>query len=250
MAPYSTGEVARALGVTVRTVQYYDQRGLVRPSGETEGGRRLYSETDLARLRIVCFLRELGFSLRDIHKLVAMDGEAVAPVLELLVDEREDELTRAMATTREQLLGLRELRRSLAALSQPTLSSIGAVASLMGSRTKLHRLYAHMLAFSICADVIEVATVWLWIAVGIWWPFAAALALIAPACAIVIRHYYTHVAYICPEDGTVFRPPFKEWALTHHTLRTHRLTCPHCGFRGDCLETYADPGEALPERHA
>ena len=58
MSQYTTGELAKACGVTVRTVQFYDQRGILIPSALTEGGRRLYSEDDLKRMKIICFLRD------------------------------------------------------------------------------------------------------------------------------------------------------------------------------------------------
>ena len=59
MSKYTTGELAKLSGVTVRTVQYYDTRGILIPSELSEGGRRLYSEDDLKRMKIICFLREL-----------------------------------------------------------------------------------------------------------------------------------------------------------------------------------------------
>ena len=56
MSKYTTGELAKLCGVTVRTVQYYDNRGILVPSGLTEGGRRLYSGEDLKKMIIICFL--------------------------------------------------------------------------------------------------------------------------------------------------------------------------------------------------
>ena len=59
MSTFSTGELAKAAEVSVRTVQYYDQRGILTPSKVTEGGRRIYHESDLERLKVICFLRDL-----------------------------------------------------------------------------------------------------------------------------------------------------------------------------------------------
>ena len=70
MSQYTTGEMAKACGVTVRTVQYYDTRGLLVPSELSEGGRRLYSEEDVRRLKVICFLRELGISISTIDQLL------------------------------------------------------------------------------------------------------------------------------------------------------------------------------------
>ena len=60
MSKYTTGELAKLCGVSVRTVQYYDTRGILVPSELSEGGRRLYSEDDLKLMKIICFLREAG----------------------------------------------------------------------------------------------------------------------------------------------------------------------------------------------
>ena len=66
MSQFSTGELAKAAEVSVRTVQYYDQRGILTPSEVTEGGRRIYHESDLERLQVICFLRDLDFSIKQI----------------------------------------------------------------------------------------------------------------------------------------------------------------------------------------
>ena len=63
MSKYTTGELAKLSGVTVRTVQYYDTRGILIPSELTEGGRRLYSDDDLKRMHVICFLRELDIPI-------------------------------------------------------------------------------------------------------------------------------------------------------------------------------------------
>ena len=50
---YTTGDLAKLAGVSVRTVQYYDKRGILTPSDVTEGGRRLYVASDLEQLRMI-----------------------------------------------------------------------------------------------------------------------------------------------------------------------------------------------------
>jgi len=71
------------MGTTVRTLQYYDLEGLLPPSDETYGGRRLYSDKDMVRLHQIQSLKYLGFSLDEIrHHLVALDTpEDVAAAL-------------------------------------------------------------------------------------------------------------------------------------------------------------------------
>ena len=70
----TVGEVAKKMGITVRTLQYYDKEGLLSPSEKTEGGRRLYNERDLVVLHQILSLKSLGFSLDNIKEaLVSLD---------------------------------------------------------------------------------------------------------------------------------------------------------------------------------
>jgi DNA-binding transcriptional MerR regulator len=69
----TVGQVAEDFGVTVRTLHHYDEIGLVRPSGRTTAGYRLYDEQDLTRLQNVVVYRRLGFALDDVAGL--LDGE-------------------------------------------------------------------------------------------------------------------------------------------------------------------------------
>ena len=64
------GEVARLAGVTVRTLHYYDEIGLLRLSGTTEASYRLYNDDDLAVLQQILFFRELDFPLEDIRRIL------------------------------------------------------------------------------------------------------------------------------------------------------------------------------------
>jgi len=70
----TVGQLAKRMGTTVRTLQYYDLEGLLSPADETSGGRRLYSDKDMIRLHQIQSLKYLGFSLDEIrHHLVALD---------------------------------------------------------------------------------------------------------------------------------------------------------------------------------
>jgi DNA-binding transcriptional MerR regulator len=64
-------EVAELTGVTVRTLHYYDEIGLLPPSKITDTGYRLYDETDLETLQQILFFRELDFSLGEIKDIMA-----------------------------------------------------------------------------------------------------------------------------------------------------------------------------------
>lgn len=73
----TVGEVAKKMGITVRTLQYYDKEELLCPSVKSEGGRRLYTDEDLVKLHQILSLKSLGFSLNDIRKkLISLDNPA------------------------------------------------------------------------------------------------------------------------------------------------------------------------------
>ena len=72
MSTYTTGDIAKLCNVSVRTVQYYDTRGILQPTELSEGGRRLYTEQDLEKMKIICALKELDLSLDLISKIIFM----------------------------------------------------------------------------------------------------------------------------------------------------------------------------------
>jgi DNA-binding transcriptional MerR regulator len=72
---YSIGELARLSGVPVKTIRFYADEELLRPSGRTPAGHRRFDETDLARLQLIRSLRELGVDLATIKAALADHGE-------------------------------------------------------------------------------------------------------------------------------------------------------------------------------
>ncbi|UFJ42889.1 MerR family transcriptional regulator [Brevibacillus humidisoli] len=68
----SIKELKRKTGITDRTLRYYDSLGLLRPSGSTPGGHRLYSQQDIEKLYVILFLKQLGFRLSDIQQMLDM----------------------------------------------------------------------------------------------------------------------------------------------------------------------------------
>lgn len=104
----TVGEVAKKMGVTVRTLQYYDKEGLLSPSAESEGGRRLYTDKDLVTLHQIISLKSLGFSLNDIkERLIPL--ETPADVANALT-EQADDLRQKIEQLRASLLAIERLK--------------------------------------------------------------------------------------------------------------------------------------------
>lgn len=236
MSKYTTGELAKLCGVTVRTVQYYDARKILVPSELSEGGRRLYSQADLKRLRIICFLRELGLSIDTISELFL--EEDLGSVISLLIDEQETALREKLEKTQEKLDKLDRLKRGLKEAAPFSLESITDIALVMENRRNLKKVHTVMLATGIPVSLLEVGALIVWIGTGVWWPAALWLAVAAPWGVLISRYYFSRVAYICPKCHETFKPNFWAAFSAWHTPRTRKLTCTVCGHQGYCVETW------------
>ncbi|MGN9808179.1 MerR family transcriptional regulator [Micromonospora sp. BQ11] len=78
---YTVGQVAKAAGVTVRTLHHYDEIGLLSPGGRSAAGYRRYDDADLDRLQLIRYYRELGFPLDEIAAI--LDDPATDPAAHL-----------------------------------------------------------------------------------------------------------------------------------------------------------------------
>ncbi|MCU0905926.1 MAG: helix-turn-helix domain-containing protein [Rhodobacteraceae bacterium] len=71
----SIGKLGQAAGVKVPTIRYYEQIGLLRPAGRSEGNQRLYAPATLSRLAFIRHARDLGFPLEAIRDLLALQDD-------------------------------------------------------------------------------------------------------------------------------------------------------------------------------
>lgn len=238
MSKYTTGEIAKLCGVSVRTVQYYDSRNILIPSELSEGGRRLYTEDDLKRMRIICFLREAGLSINSIGTLLA--EEDPEKILSVLLDQQEELLREELEERQKKLNILKSIRRELKELEHFSVESIGDIAHIMKNKNKLKRLKTVAMITDIPVIALQVGSILLWIMTGSWWLFAVWVGVSAVYGVWLSAYYFGQVAYICPECHEVFRPRFKEVFWAKHTSKMRRLTCPSCGRKGLCVEVYAE----------
>ena len=105
-------DVAKLTGVTVRTLHYYDEIGLLPPSEVTSSGYRVYNDADLEVLQQILFFRELDFSLEEIRGIMqnpAYEKETALQNQKALLVQKRDRLDRLIALVDNTLKGERDM---------------------------------------------------------------------------------------------------------------------------------------------
>ena len=238
MSKYTTGEIAKLCGVSVRTVQYYDDRGILVPSELSEGGRRLYTEDDLKRMHIICFLREAGLPINSISALFAEKNPE--NIISILLEQQEQVLKEELSESQAKLDLIDGIKRELRELDSFSVESIGDIAHVMKQKNKLSKMRLTMVLTGIPVTALQLTSIVLWITNGLWWLFAIWALVAIPWGICISKYYFNHVAYICPECHEVFKPKLKEAFWAYHTPKMRRLTCVTCGRKGLCVEVYAE----------
>ncbi|THC55504.1 MerR family transcriptional regulator [Streptomyces sp. A1499] len=107
------GEVAARTELSLRTIRHYEDTGLVIPSARSQGGFRLYTEADVARLMVIRRMKPLGFTLDQMRDLLDATDRLDADG-ELTAEEREALLERVREYEGDALQKIDELRVQLA----------------------------------------------------------------------------------------------------------------------------------------
>lgn len=173
MDRYSTGEMAKEAGVTVRTVQFYDGKGLLHPSSFSQGGRREYGGDDLSRLKLICLLKSLGLSLDEIRK--TLEGEDSLLVLSSFLDGQERMLDADLKARQEQKAKVVALRECITKREIVSLDAIGDFKAMSEGRRKLSACRTRLVAYGILLRILQFGTFLWWIFRGDWRPFALEL---------------------------------------------------------------------------
>lgn len=109
----STGELSKILNISVRTIRYYDQIGLVNPLMKAAGGKRYYAREDILKLQKIILLKSLNLSLEDSRGILAEQSmSAILFAHQSLLREEVEHLTSSLKHT-QSLLNLLDLKATL-----------------------------------------------------------------------------------------------------------------------------------------
>ncbi|MBE0597746.1 MAG: MerR family transcriptional regulator [Desulfuromonadales bacterium] len=109
------GEVAHLLGITTRTIRYYEEFGIMAPPQRLDGGHRVYAREDITRLKFILKLKELGLTLREMQELadlyrIHQDTDRIMPRLLQILDghlRHIDGKISTLGSLRQEIAGYR-----------------------------------------------------------------------------------------------------------------------------------------------
>lgn len=114
--PVQIGALAKKLGITTRTIRYYEEIGLMGKSKRLEGGTRTYNRDDVLRLKFILKLKDMGISLKEIQQLSeifdinAQNFTTITPKLIEILDQhisRVDEKIASLSSLRQDIVDYR-----------------------------------------------------------------------------------------------------------------------------------------------
>ena len=121
------GHVAQTVGVTARTLRFYERIGLLSPPVRTASGYRLYGQEEVDRVRFILRAKEVGLSLEEVHQVLAIRDSGQSPCVHVrqLIEGKLVEI-------RRQVSSLMQLERELDQLKHNPPSPMNAGACVCG----------------------------------------------------------------------------------------------------------------------
>jgi len=236
MSEYTTGELAKLTQISVRTLQYYDKKDLLKPSKIFETGKRIYTDDDLSRLKLILLLKSLGLPLKSINEI--LDSKNSMAVMNLLLEQQQRAVKSQIKDAKSQLKLIDELKRNLPQMNQVSLKTIDDIDAIMSNKKALRKVHVKMLITGFLMDIVEIGTLVWGIKKGQWVPFILGMFLAIIAAIWISKYYFQNTNYICPNCNTEFKPRFKQAFWAKHTPKARKLTCPNCGKKDYCIEVF------------
>jgi len=137
----TAGEIAKKMGVTVRTMQYYDKHGILPPSSESEGGLRLYTNKDIVRLMQIQSMKHLGFSLKDIKtRLPSIDTpEEMSNIL----TEQAKGIREKISSLRDSLEAIEKLNAEVVQMETVDWAKCADIITLVQAKSDSYKVIKH-----------------------------------------------------------------------------------------------------------
>jgi len=234
MSKYTTGEMAKLCNVSVRTVQFYDTKGLLPPTELSEGDRRLYSDDDLRRFQFVITLKAIGLSLNSIKNV--LESELSGNILTILLDEQVKLLTLEIDERQKQLEmvnAIKECIRDKAIVPVNTIIGIEGIMEKKNTVRNKKKLTMIYIGVGFAATLGFLFMVWLVVS-RIWWGLAVYISVAIISLSISAFSLKDNVL-ICPKCNSIFKPSLRRIFFSTGDNKVRWMTCPECGHKDWCV---------------
>lgn len=218
---YSTGDLAKEAGVTVRTVQYYDKRGILSPSELSEGGRRVYSIADLEKLRQIIYLRDLDFSIDNIKNLFTEDN--ASQILELFLQVQIRELRLSIDSKKDKLDKAVNLLKTVEKQDSKTLGYLSDIVLMEENKRKWGKLQKSIVLQVIMIIMVYITLIIAAVSLNQRWLMWIAVIVFLIAMNGMVWYFKQQVVYLCPNCHQTFTPTYQAFNLAKHTPKTRKV---------------------------
>lgn len=233
MTVYQTGDLAKQYHVTVRTIQYYDKQGLLKTVTTGENGRRIFDDESKRDLEIILILKQFGFALKDIKKIMLEDSklQTVRTMLLQRAIEVEEEIQSQQALWKK----LKQFSEYIGEHSDASLAKMIHTQQHVKDKSKIKRLTRSMMYTLVPIAILQYTSLLVSIYLKKWCPLMLALPILITYVGYFTRFMHRNVAYICPNCQSTFQPKLIKWMFAHHTPWARKLNCPHCNQVHYCI---------------
>lgn len=234
MSNYTTGEMAKLCNVSVRTVQFYDTKGILHPSDLTEGGRRIYNDHDLRKFRLICTLKAIGLSLNSIKSV--LESDLSGKILTILLDEQVALLADEIDDRQKQLEMINVIKESIRDKAIIPANTILDIEDIMEKKNKVRNRKKLIMVYigvgiAVASQLILLA--WL-IRSRIFW--ALPVYIFAALFGILLTVYQLKDAvFICPKCDSVFKPSLRRAFFSTGDHKVRWMICAECGHKDWCV---------------
>ncbi|AVQ33866.1 MerR family transcriptional regulator [Staphylococcus muscae] len=236
MTTYSIGELAHEFDISTRTLQYYDETGILSPASVNENRYRIYTDAEVEKLKLIQIMKALGMQLKEIK--ILFETEGTLDTVRLMLDQKNKQLQENIEKQQAQQKQIRAMQNMIHETSQSSVTQLKKMDRMLMKNEKLKPLRMKMIALG------SVGTLSLWSGIGmgikthhLLYPALGVSASIGIA-SYLTHTYYHQVQYMCPTCQHVFIPSMKEMIFAPHTPSTRYLACPSCQTKGHCVEVY------------
>lgn len=233
----STGELAKKNGVSVRTIQFYDKKGILKPNHINEKGYRFYDEDAELRLNYIILYKNLGFTLSEIKILLdSNDFSNLINILDSKIKSYQDEINLMGNIVNKLNLAL-EIIKTEKNLPVSTIQELEVILKKKEKYTKT-TVIANILLFSYIVFLFTIFPIF--INLGGIYTFCIIIMAVFQLLGLVYFHSSSN-AFICPKCGKKFYISFfKDLVSLNGGKSGKKLRCPYCEYKGYFKETYRD----------